>query len=147
MAIKINGYKYSFASVKLKANGQAITGLKSIDYSNSIERGRVRGVGIQENGRTRGQATSTAKIGFADLESYMAFITSLGNGYMEAWFDIVVSYADDGAPLITDTVVGCQIKTPPRTAAQGTDALAVDCELDCSYVLENGLLPYKNMEL
>lgn len=147
MAIKVNGYKYSFASVKLKANGQNITGLKSIDYSNAIERGKVRGTGIQESGRTRGQASSEAKIGFADLESYLAFITSLGDGYMEAWFDIVVSYAETGSPLITDTIVGCQIKKPPRTAAQGTEALAVDCELDCSYVMENGLKPYKDMEL
>lgn len=147
MGLRINGYEYSFASVKLDANGQKVTGLKGVDYANSVERGQVRGVGIQVLAHTRGQASAEATLTFSTLSAYEAFKQSLGDGYMETVFDIVVSYAEEGQPLITDKIVGCRLKKPSRSAQQGTEALEVSCELDINYVNENGQLPFKNMRL
>ncbi len=148
MGINVKGFEYSFASVKLKADDQDIEGLKSIEYSNEIDRGMVRGTGMQVKGMTRGQAKASAKITFSTLGAYQAFIAHLGNGYMERSFDIVVSYREGTeTPIITDEVVGCRFKKPQRKAAQGTDSLEVDVDLDVMYCIENGLLPFEGMEL
>lgn len=139
----VNGNRYSWASIEIVINGLRFRGFKEISYSNGLEPGEMRGQGVQKLGRTRGELKPEASITIF-LQEYMLLIAALaptGEGYLETEFDITVSYSDRNQPIITDTLVGCRLKKPDRSASQGTDALAVKCDLDLMFVKENGLSP------
>jgi hypothetical protein len=142
----INGRRYSYASVKIRVGGTEYTGVKEISYSWSIERSKVRGVGIQPLGMTRGEYDCEGSITLY-REDYDELITSLGNGYAEAIFTIAVSYADEGQSTVTDELRGCSLAGAEKSPSQGTDALEVSCDLSIAYILENGKKPLVGMKV
>ena len=103
----INGLRYSWASVRIQADGNEYVDIKDITYSHTIDRGEVRGSGPQLLGFTRGEYKAEGSITFLK-EGYDALIAAFGDGYLEHVFDIAVSYADEGQPTVTDQLVGCR---------------------------------------
>lgn len=144
MSIKyplINGVRHDFSSIEAKIAGRSFLGFEEITYSHSREPGDVYGTHAQRIGRTRGQYKAEAAVVMYKAE-YADFIASLGDGYMEKTFELVVSYSErfDGRlKTITDRIVGCTIRRSEDSHRQGNEALRVRVELDPMYVLENAL--------
>lgn len=140
----INGYRQDWSSVKAKLGGANLTGIKEITYSHTIDRGEVRGQGPQIMGYTRGEYKAEGSITFLK-EEYDDLVVKLGDGYMEAIFDISVSYGATGGPVSTDQLVGCRLGKAEKSPSQGTDGLEVSCDLHILYIIENGKKPLVDM--
>jgi hypothetical protein len=140
----VNGTRYDWAAASFKFGGSNEYGLKEISYTDTMERGDVRGVGPQIIGHTRGEYKAEAS--FVMLkEEFDAMVAKFGDGWMEVSFDISVSYAATGNATTTDKIVGCKISKVESNPSQGTDALEVSCDLTVMYVIRNGKKPLLNM--
>lgn len=136
----VNGVRYDWSAATFKLDGANEAGLREISYTDTIERGEVRGVGPQVIGHTRGEYKAEGS--FVMLkEEFDAMVLKWGDGWMERRFDISVSYAATGAPTVTDQLTGCAISKVETNPSQGTDALEVSCDLTVMYIIRNGKKP------
>lgn len=134
----INGHRYSFASIELKANGAIFLGVVSISYGSSLKPGIVRGSDGEKVGRTPGEADHRCSIEML-LSEYHALIDSLGPGFGLIPFDVQVMYAetelyDDkgGAPegVTTHVIRGVRITDVDLSGEDGIDASTAKLALD-----------------
>jgi hypothetical protein len=140
----VNGTRYDWSSAGFKMGGADEYGFKEISYTDTIDRGEVRGVGPQVIGHTRGEYKAEGS--FVMLkEEFDAWVAKTGDGWMETKFDISVSYAAAGAPTVTDQIVGCAIAKVETNPSNGTDPLEVSCDLTVTYIIRNGKKPLANM--
>lgn len=147
----INGHRFDFSSVEISAGARLFNGVKSLKYSQTLEPGKVRGNRSQVIGRTRGPLDSDGSIELYRLEfqELIATLAALrpGVGYMEAAFDITVTYAEAGSTVIQDVLQGCRIKKHENNGQEGGDALTVACDLDIMMVLPGGVAPIGGRQL
>ncbi len=141
----VNGKRYSFSSVEAKFNDQRYIGFKAVAYKSSLKPGIVRGTDPNKLGRTRGQGDHTGSFEMFK-EEWETLKASLGDGFMEVPFNIVVAYAEDGSPVATDALYGCRITDVDDTHSEGPDALTVKCELDIMDVDYNGVRAFKPID-
>jgi len=141
---QVNGFRYDWSSVEVNVKGRTYLGCSSVDYKAAMNRGKVRGTHTQSLGFTRGQYEPDGSFEMPNAEAD-EFIASLGDGFMEEFFDIVVSYAEKNAPTRSDVVYGCLIKSMARGGSNGTDPLKTKFELDVTYIIPDGNGPVKNM--
>ncbi len=151
----LNGNRHSFVSTEFRfkapaiANTQAgnalslaLRGYKSANYSRTRSRSYVRGNHPDPLGKTRG--TNEYK---GDCEWYLAEFNVIqaqlqalaGQGYGDVYFDIVITYSENGFDVITDTILGCTLDTTEASNAEGNDATVRKMELNPLKVLFNGL--------
>lgn len=136
----INGIRYEWSSIEFNINGGIQLGIKTCSYKSTLEPGEVRGAGAQILGRTRGELKHEAKIELFKQEM-QELIDALGDGFLEASFDIICAYGDTGVPTTTDRIIGCRMKSLDMSWKQGTDALAVPVDLHVMKILYNGKKP------
>lgn len=136
----VNGISYDFSSVKISLIGDVTPAFKGIDYSQALEPGEARGNSSHWLRRTRGQLKAEASFEIHKVE-WQGFIDQLGDGYMEKEFDILVSYADHGQPVISDEIVGARIKKHADSPKEGSEPPTVKVDLHILKVRPNGLEP------
>lgn len=133
----INGTRHSFSSIELKLNGNIFIGFKSINYSRSRSRTAVYGNSPDPIGKTRGTNEYTA-----DVELYLAewnqFMESIGEGYGDVFFQVLVTYSENGFDTIQDTINGCTIDGLEVSQSQGSDPLVRKFEMSPLKILFNG---------
>lgn len=145
----IRGQRYSFCSIELAivtetGGSQVYADITDLSYSDSIERAFQYGTNPAPLGRTRGVYNpGDASLTMA-LQAAYALIGQLGNGYMEKDINIVAKYADEGLPLIVDTLQKCRMGGLENTFSQGPDALMVTIPLQPFNVLRNGFTALNN---
>jgi hypothetical protein len=116
----VNGTRYDWSSAGFKMGGADEYGFKEISYTDTIDRGEVRGVGPQVIGHTRGEYKAEGS--FVMLkEEFDAWVAKTGDGWME-------------------TIA--KVETNP---SNGTDPLEVSCDLTVTYIIRNGKKPLANM--
>lgn len=134
----VNGVRHSFTSIELKLNGQIFVGFKSINYSRSRSRSQVYGNSPDPLGKTQGTNEYSA-----DVEIYLAewnaFQASLGAGYGDAFFQVLVTYSANGFDTIQDVINGCTIDGLEVSQSQGPDPLVRKFEMSPLKILFNGL--------
>lgn len=134
----INGKRYSFASIEAKINGAKYLGFKSINYSDGIEPGIVKGTSPQPLGRTRGEYSASGDCEVY-LEEAQAVIDALGEGWGEKPIQIVVQFAEDGKAVQTHQLNGVLLTKAEHSNAVGTDASSVKFTMSIiSPILRNG---------
>lgn len=118
----INGLRHDWSSVEAKLNGQIFVGIRSINYSISIDAAYVRGTSPDPFAQTRGTNDYTC-----DCEVYLAewnqFISQLGDGWSDQFFNIQVSYAEESLDQITDLISGCRLVGVEVSQSQSADPL------------------------
>lgn len=140
----INGVRHSFASIELSIDGKRRPLFNAVNYSDSVSRERVRGNHPIAAGFTRGEYEAEAGITLYS-EEWGELVAEFGDGIYDKVFDIVATYADEGAPTITDKLVGCRLRSVGRDNSQGAEGATVEKELDVTYIQWNGRLPFKRM--
>lgn len=117
----INGNLYDWESVEIQLpNGLAI-GVTNIDYDDERPVEERYGKGSIPRGVGRKNYKASAKIEL-DLDEADRLQKALGGSvYKSDAFPIVVSYAVDGQPTITDTLPSCKITKTGSGAKQGDD--------------------------
>lgn len=133
----INGVRHSFASIELKLASLIYVGFKSINYSRTRSRGKAMGNHPDPLGKTRGTNEYSA-----DVELYLAewnlFQQSLGPGYGDVLFQVLVTYSENGFDTIVDTINGCSIDSTDAQNAQGSDPSVRKVDLSPLKILFNG---------
>src|SRR6266851_2860179 len=135
----INGNSFDYSSVELKINALKYTGIRSINYKQELQPGKVYGAGApQLIGRTRGQLDVSGSIEIY-REEFLDLTTSLQNlavGLLEANFVVTVTYSElppvgiPGAvpsPTQSDTIVGVRLQNVDTSPSQGSDPITVKC--------------------
>jgi hypothetical protein len=137
-------------------SGVKYHGVKSITYRHNLDPGVLRGNRAGLIGRTRGTYTAEGSVEFyrAEYEQFLSSLTGGGlgafvnaPGYMEAIFDITVSYSEAFSPLLTDKLIACRLKSAENSHAEGNDPLTVKCDLSIMYLVENGKFPVSQSQL
>ena len=136
----VNGFAYSWASVRFRFDGGEVVAIKDITYSHKVDRAKLRGAGMRPLGRTRGEYEAEGSVTLF-REGWDALRAKLGTGYMERRFSISVSYAEAGQPVVTDELLDCVISSVENNPSQGTDALEVSLDLDIMQLREGGISP------
>ncbi len=118
----VRGVRHGFSSIELKMNGLLFVGFKSINYSRTRTRSQVRGNSPDPIAKTRGENDYKC-----DCEVYLAewnlFQKQLKDGYGDVFFNILVTYGENGFDTISDEIIGCTMDTTESSNSQGPDAL------------------------
>lgn len=134
----VNGFRHSFASIELKLGNLIFIGFKGINYSRTRNRALVRGNSPDPIGKTRGDNEYSA-----DCELYLAewnvFQASLGKGYGDQMFQVIVTYTEAGSDTITDRLLGCSIDSTEASQSQGSDPLTRKFDLKPLKIILNNL--------
>lgn len=153
LGIRINGKLYDYSSIEASPGISALgilnvalplfSNVSDISYSDGLDPGMFRGTSAVISGRTRG--TYEAEGSFTQYkEDYQKFISALAllglGGYMEAEFDLVITYREaPPALIVVDTLLGCRIKHAEDSHSSGNDALVVKVDLSVFKIKRNGL--------
>ncbi len=138
----INGNRFDFTSIELQINGVPYRGVKAIDYEDQLDPKKQYGTSARALGRNRGpyDASGSLELFREEWNVIAPALAALGNGGIgEANFLVVVSYADFGAPTITDKLIGARVKKVTNSQAQGASEITVKLELDIMDITRNGL--------
>jgi hypothetical protein len=134
---------YSHQSAEVNVDGVRFL-VKEAKYNDSLEPGELRGNNSMLLARTKGEYKCEASIQMAQ-QDHAELIQHLGEGFLEKSFDVVISYQEEGMPLIVNTIRGCRIKKNDGGSSAGSDANMVGIDLHPFYILWNGIGPLSNM--
>lgn len=152
--VRINGKMYSWSSVITKLDGERIFGLKSISYSDKVERsygygqGRHHGPRGQSAGKyTPGPVTMGFEKQTADLvRKKIASKAVGGTSLAGVKFQFTIQYSELGADPITDELVDVRWASIDSKNEEGPDPLYEEAEFTCMRVLWNGIALFDDSE-
>ena len=104
----INGFYHAYADAEIVANGLPYGGVVAANYSDNLNRAKVRGTGSVPLGLTRGAYEAKGDVEML-LEAFAIMTTALGPFWRQVPLIFNFSYVPIGLspiPLITDTVIG-----------------------------------------
>ena len=133
----INGIKYDWSSVRIDIEGTENIGIKELTWEETLEPGILRGTRSQKIGRTRGEHDSTGTL-VMYTESWYDLLETLGDGYGEVSFNVLVEFADTDQPTSTAELRGCRITSKSNGGSQGTEPAEVSLDIDIMLIKENG---------
>ena len=129
--------RQSFPSIEAKFGTQVFL-IHAINYSRTRSRTLVRLNHPDPVGKTRGSNEYKA-----DCEMLLSEFEQLrkamgGAGYGDKFFDVIVTYSENGLDTVTDVLKGCTIDSTDASNAQGDDATMRKFELNPVKVLFGG---------
>jgi hypothetical protein len=149
----VNGYRYDFASIELLVDGVPVVGdgFSSISYDDTNEPGVVGGASAMALGLTPGTYSAEGEVEFLKEEEdeFLGVLVSAGaGGIYEARFLVNVGYAEAGAPVRVDQLVGCRLKKISDAHQRGgNDGLKVRHGLYIQYIIRNGKMPLSPLRM
>ncbi len=144
----INGARPDFASIEMSILGTAnpilvpIIGFKSISYKTSTNGKQTFGAARYSLGETIGEATAEGSIEMYKPE-YRSLIQALGadgDGYMEVFFTILLTYAAGPTlPIMTDELYGVRIADDDESHQTGGESLTVKFNIHVNRIVKSGV--------
>jgi len=116
----INLNKYDWESIEINVNGNVTVGMTEISYNDerSIEARYGKGAVPRGYGRKNYKASGN---GTLDRDEFERLKTSMGDKVYSKPINIVVSYAVEGMPTVTDTLKNCMITKVDTSSKQDDD--------------------------
>jgi hypothetical protein len=140
---QIQGRFPSWASIEISVDGFETPDFSKLDWDDSLEPGPVRGTGPMKRGRTTGEYDATASMGmYLDAATKFMKALALKNPSIGlVAFDVLAHWSvDDSEEVHEVKAVGCRIKKRQQSNAPGTDAAAIDFDLDPMWVEVDGVV-------
>ena len=140
----MNGVRHTWASVEARFSGR-IFYFPEINYSRTRERPYVYVNHPDPIAKVRGKNNyaADATMLLAEWNALQAILAQQGAqqgvGYGDVFFDILVSYNENGFDVITDTLKGCTMDSTEAAGAEGTDPLKRKFALNPIKILLNGI--------
>lgn len=149
-SLLINGHQHSWASVKIKIDGEEFTGLTSIKYADALESVLAYGMGRghRPRGRSVGKYTieplvvTLWKSSAQALRAQLAKSSANGKSYGTVIFQVVLQFIEQGDTPITIEFQDCKWGKNSATDEEGTDPLKEEVEWQPTGILRNGLALY-----
>ena len=132
----INGIVYDHSSIEANIKGVRYLQLSEIEYSDTLEPGKLRGAAAKVLATTRGEYSAEGSFSLSKQDGNQ-LIADLGQGFKAKSFPIVVNYAEAGLDMITDRLQGCRI-TKVEATSSGTDATMLKFSIHIMNILWNG---------
>lgn len=133
----VNGSLFSWSSIELNMNGIIFRGFKSINYERARDRPKVWGNSPDPIGKVvgRNDYTCDAEIYLAEWNAFQASLAipgsqPAGGGYGDKFFNVFVTYAQNGFDVIQDVIIGCTLDKLTVSQSEGTDPLVRKIELN-----------------
>jgi len=144
----INGRKYDHSSVEIQISTATVSklymGVTSLEWSQTLEPGMIRGTRPEKIARTTGEHDSEG--GFSlPLEDFAALVGDLGNGYMAIPFNIVANYSNEGQQNTKIELIGCRITGHDGGSEEGGDPALEEVSIDVMRIEINGVRPVPGM--
>ncbi|MEM9692608.1 MAG: hypothetical protein AAGA56_08690 [Myxococcota bacterium] len=141
----INGYEYSFASIEINVDGRTYTGIKAMNYRHSREVGNAEGSPAELLGFARGSYTGVEGDMMMLRRTHDTLVQDLGPGYFDRMWDAIVSYAEEGLPLVTDELRGCTFTEEDYSNERGADPTMISLSFKGLQLRPNGVAPLRDM--
>ncbi len=128
----LNGVRHQFSSIELKFqfDGKKVQVFcKSLNYSRKRTRGLVRLNHPDPIAKTRGENEYAADVELP-LAEWQLLKSTLGPGYGDVFFTMLVTYGENGFETVTDQILGCTMDTTEATGSQGSDPLMRKFEMN-----------------
>jgi hypothetical protein len=119
--MSINGNLYDWESIEIQLPSGTAIGITNIDYDDErpIEERYGKGNVARGYGRKNYKASGKMEL---DLDEAERLREELGGSMYDGEpFPIVVSYATEGQPTVTDTLPSCKITKTSTSGKQGDD--------------------------
>lgn len=131
----INGKAYEWADIVVNIGGVPITGIKSIEYSESQTMENVYAAGRFPNARTYGKVEPTAKVSMlmSSVEAIQAVAPS-GRIQDLPEFDIPVVFLDTNNVTVRHKLRNVRFMSNMRSSAAEEGALVVEIDLIISHI-------------
>ena len=128
----INGKCYDWSSVTINVSGMDSIELQEISYDDEQELEAIYGKGGKIRGYGTGNQKNSVKLSMQreDFDEMIRVIKSKGykSFYKYIIPKITVSYADEGAPTVTDVLTNVKFSKRSLKAAQGDKSMTVDLD-------------------
>lgn len=149
--IRINGNAHSWASIKVKCEGDLFTGFTAISYADKLEVAKLYGMGKSHapRGRTRGKySTEPAKLSgpkstMKALRDALAKRSPSGKSYGQTVFQIVVQYVEANDKPQTDELIDCRYIGTTSSHEESPDPLVDEVEIDVMRIRRDGQTLYE----
>lgn len=119
----INGLVYGYSDIEIKVNGEVFDQVESINYNANRTAESFVGTSPVSSGQTNGFVEFTAELTMSleDADRFMALLANNSpNGKISTTsFVITVAFANQGQPLIVDTLYGCRVNNINAPNAKG----------------------------
>jgi len=140
----INGRKYDHSSVEIQIGSTLFTGIESLEWTQTLEPGQVRGSRAEKLARTTGEHDAEGSFSLP-LEDFAELIAELGDGYMQVPFNLVANYSDEGSNVTNVQLIGCRITEHTGGSETGGDPAMEEVSIDVMRAEINGLRPVIGM--
>lgn len=133
----INGVVYDHSSIEINIKGVRFLQCTEIEYSDTLEPGKLRGAAAKVLATTRGEYSAEGSFSLSKQDGQQ-LISDLGQGFKAKSFPVTLNYAEAGMDFITDTLRGCRI-TKVEASSSGTDATMLKFSIHIMNILWNGV--------
>lgn len=128
----INGKKYGWEDITVTFPQGVMVGISEIEYSDKKETEAIYGKGSNPVGYGEGNysAEGKAKMTKEEFENFkVSLMATSGKAlYRHTPFPIIVSYANDDQPTVTDTLPACKITSMSNAPKQGDKTVDVEIQ-------------------
>lgn len=148
MGILVNGRDFSYASLEISLirrgrSSEIFVKIDEVSYSDALEIALVRGTNSGPLGWTRGvYEPGDASIRMAKADFQTGIVEGIGDGWLGANLQMLVKYADEGMPVITDKL-NCRIIGADDSHTHGPDNLKTVVNLKPIMIERNGIKPIR----
>jgi hypothetical protein len=150
---RVNGILMGWSSLKLKIEGEPFTGIKSIDYGDSVEQAFAYGMGrhYAPRGRTRGKYVPDPLVIEAFEASAGEIMSMLANkagarGLSNVPVTITIQYIEKDESPVTVEALECTFVKNEVALAEGPDPSTRKVTFQPMRYLRNGVALYDTTE-
>jgi hypothetical protein len=144
---RINGAQVSWASIKVKFDGEEVSGFTGLSFGDKLEVVKAYGMGKHHapRGRSRGKyVIDPVKLSgppstMQALRAKLAARSSDGVSYGQVEFLIVAQYVESGEIPMTVEIERCRYVATVENREESAEVLKDEVELDAMMIRRNGL--------
>lgn len=118
--------QYSYADITLAIGGKILAGATAVEYSEKQNKEALYGRGNKPYAIQSGNVEYEGKIEIWQSELEALIRDAAGQDILKLDFDLVVNYAAEDGPTVTDILKGCQFTEFGKNMSQGDTHMKVE---------------------
>lgn len=126
-----NSKEYDWSKVSVVLGGRSVTGVRGVEYKESLEKELLYAKGNRPVGIQHGNYAYEGKVTLlqSEVNALEDAARAAGANLLELSFNIVVSYGNAGDVIRTDTLVGAEFTEVDKALNQGDKFMEIELPL------------------